>query len=355
MRYPLLWLLGLCLLGVAGCAIPPEPEPAGLDYVSQVDDPQAKALYHYGRYRLLLAEGEEEAAVAALQEAIRLDPENEELRFELAEVYIALDQVKQAVRTVEDILIRNPDSIKAHLRLGNAYLRSREPSRALPHFRKILELEPDNEQVRLHLAIAYARANDAGQAIEELKGLLKLNPDSQQGRLALARLYRETKLDALAIEQYQAADRASPRVDSGFLGTGAALRGAPAMERRPEGVSRRPGQRPPRILPAAPSRQGLRRHEALCRCHRRTADHRRVESRGFRCPSQNRPDLSGTGEMGQSHRRISRNPGRATGSRAGSLLSRHGPGAQGRVVRRARSLCADRAPIHRFTTMRWHT
>ena len=125
MRYWMLPLFALGLFGAMGCAVPAERGPVEPEYVSRIDDPQAKALYHYGRFRLLIAEGEDEAAVAALQEAIRLDPENEELRFELVELYIELDQLKQAVRAVEDILIRNPDSVKAHLRLGNAYFGSR--------------------------------------------------------------------------------------------------------------------------------------------------------------------------------------------------------------------------------------
>lgn len=210
----------IALAAMTGCTLSPAGENAGPGYVSRVEDPQAKALYHYGLFRLLFAEGQQEEAVAALQEAIRLDPENEEIRFELAETYIEMEKIKQAVRTVEDILIRNPDSVKAHLRLANAYFNSRQPELAIPHFRKIIELDPGREEVRLHLAIALARSGELGQAIEELKELLRLFPDSQPGRLALARLYRETKLDALAIEQYRVLIRNHPELTQASLELG---------------------------------------------------------------------------------------------------------------------------------------
>lgn len=209
----LLWLLpALLVVVLGGCISATRSGDATPGYVSKIDDPATKALFHYGRARMLMADEKGDEAIAALQEAIRLDPDNEELRFELAEWYIELDQVKMAIRAVEDILIRNPDSIEAHLRLGNAYFGSRQPELAIPHFRKIIELDPANEEVRLHLAISLARSGEPGPAIEELKELIARFPASQIGRLSLARLYRETKLDALAIEQYRLLMKDNPEL-----------------------------------------------------------------------------------------------------------------------------------------------
>ena len=101
MRSVSCWIPASCLLlALTGCIAPSGSGSGDAAYVSRVDDPQAKALYHYGRFRLLFDEGKNEEAEAALREAIGFDPENEELRFELAEFYIEIDQIKQAVRVV---------------------------------------------------------------------------------------------------------------------------------------------------------------------------------------------------------------------------------------------------------------
>lgn len=207
-RYGMPLLFGMIL--TSGCALTPAaPSPTemtagqGSGYVSRLEDPEARALFHYSRFTLLAGEGKSEEALAALLEAIRLDPENEALRFDLADYYLELGQEKQAVRTIEDVLIRNPASVGAHLRLGNAYLTTRRPALAVPHYRRILDIQPDNEQVGLQLVVALVRAGEPGQAVDEAKKLLERRPDSKLGRLALARLYRETGLEVLAIEQYQ--------------------------------------------------------------------------------------------------------------------------------------------------------
>lgn len=189
-------------------------------YVSRLNEPQSNAYFHYMRARMLMAENDREGTLEAYQRAIDHDPGNEDLRFELAEFYLAIEQPENAVRTVEDVLLRHPESIKANLILANAYLGNRQPKKAVPYFRHVLELEPENDAVRLHLAIALVRAGDIDLASEELKELLKRSPDSMPGRLAMARLYRETGLNLLAVEQYRSLISRYPDMDQAYLELG---------------------------------------------------------------------------------------------------------------------------------------
>lgn len=193
------------LLVLAACsAHMGEPQsPSGWSYVSTLNDPSADALYQFSRAQLLLADGEYDAAVEAFQEAIKLDPDTDDLRFALAELYLELDQPVQAKRIIEDLLINNPESIDAHLTLANAYFNNKQPELAVEHYRKVLELEPGRGQVQLHLAIALVRGGELDLAVDELKDLLVTQPDLSPARLALARLYREMGLSGLAEEQYQ--------------------------------------------------------------------------------------------------------------------------------------------------------
>ena len=99
-------------------------------YVSRLNEPQSNAYYHYMRARMLLAEGRRDGAVAAYQAAIDYAPNDETMRFELAELHFDMERPEQAVRMVEDILLRNPDSVRANMALGNAYFANRQPDKA---------------------------------------------------------------------------------------------------------------------------------------------------------------------------------------------------------------------------------
>jgi tetratricopeptide (TPR) repeat protein len=189
-------------------------------YVSLLNEPQSNAYFHYARARMLIAENDREGAVAAYRNAIDYDPDDEGLRFELAGLYMAVEQPKEAIRVLEDVLLRNPDSLKANTSLANAYFGNQQPDKAIPYFRRALELNPEKEQIRLHLAIALVRVGDVDLASEELKNLLKRYPESRSGRMAMARLYRETGLNQLAVEQYRHLILHNPDLDQAYLELG---------------------------------------------------------------------------------------------------------------------------------------
>ena len=77
-------------------------------YISRLNEPQSNAYFYYSRGRMLLADDDFEGAAADFLTAIDFDPDDEDLRFELAELYLATNQPEKTVRTVEDILLRNP-------------------------------------------------------------------------------------------------------------------------------------------------------------------------------------------------------------------------------------------------------
>ncbi len=216
-------LMTLFFSGCVAANVHSDTNAAGVSdkpYVSRLNEPQSNAYFHYARARILLADNDHKGAIEAYRKAIDYDPNDEGLRFELAELYVAIEQYVEAIRAVEDVLLRNPDSIKANLILANAYFSNGQPDKGIPYFRRVIELDPEQEQIRLHLAIALVRVGDVDLASEELKKLLKLYPDSMAGRMAMARLYRETGLNQLAVEQYRELILRNPDMDQAYLELG---------------------------------------------------------------------------------------------------------------------------------------
>ena len=82
----------VCLL-LAGCAVESHVAPSAatdVSYQSRLNDTGANALFHYSRGQMLLDDGQPAAAVEAYLQALRLDPQADALRFELAEIHLRL-------------------------------------------------------------------------------------------------------------------------------------------------------------------------------------------------------------------------------------------------------------------------
>lgn len=168
-------------------------------------------------------------AIAALREALRLDPPTEArdtLRSRLKEVsaiqcmlddlwndaghQISTSQSAEAIETLNRILRIKPDDAKAHARLGTllamsgqvpqaidhlqqvarydpdnpsghsmlgwlAYLDNR-PDEALKNFRRAEEVEPYNGKLNYQIGLAYARLNQLPEAVEHFRRSLTIDP-----------------------------------------------------------------------------------------------------------------------------------------------------------------------------------
>jgi tetratricopeptide (TPR) repeat protein len=116
-KYIFLVLFLICGCVAADVHVENQTSNDQVPYVSRLNEPQSNAYFYYSRGRMLLAEDNFEGAAADFLKAVDFDPDDETLRFELAELYLAMNQPEKTVRTVEDILLRNPDSVRANLTL----------------------------------------------------------------------------------------------------------------------------------------------------------------------------------------------------------------------------------------------
>ncbi len=202
-------LILLVPLVLFGCATHPtvtasfdSPDPEAPPYLSRVDDPGSRALYHFGTARLQAAEGDVDGALASMERAAALDPETAYLQLSLAHLYLETGDDERALATVVRVLERHPHSAQAHLLAGNIHFSAGRDEEAVAFFQRAVALDPDEESAWLHLGIVYARLGEFSMASGTLRQLLEHRPDSLIAELTLARLYRETGLAALAEDYY---------------------------------------------------------------------------------------------------------------------------------------------------------
>ena len=84
-------------------------------------DPQAQALYEFMLARHLESAGDNPGALAALERAKKLDPQSGEISAEIAGYYYRQNRATEAVAAAEEALKLDKDSDEAHNILGNVY------------------------------------------------------------------------------------------------------------------------------------------------------------------------------------------------------------------------------------------
>jgi len=203
-RCGLLALL-LMLAACAGVGTPASsPERSGpFAYASRLDDPQAKAYYHFALAIMRHNQGDLEGVIAALEATLRDDPRTPGLRLYLAEVLLQLGRDDEASRHLEDVLLEDPDSIPAHRMLGEVLLDKGLASQAAFNFRRLTELLPEDEEAVLLYVQALSRSGESILAIDTLKAFVARRPQSYRSHYALARIYRQIDLNLSAVQAYR--------------------------------------------------------------------------------------------------------------------------------------------------------
>jgi len=94
----------------------------------------------------------------------------------------------QEVAALQNMIEQNPDDNESRVRLGNLYLESGHDDQAAPLFREALEREPSNNHARLHMAQALANLGRLDEAVAEYDAVLANEPGNPQALLGLGRV-----------------------------------------------------------------------------------------------------------------------------------------------------------------------
>ncbi|MFA5517087.1 MAG: tetratricopeptide repeat protein [Desulfuromonadales bacterium] len=182
LRLGRLFLGGLLLAGVVGCAVAPN---AGR-VPSAPTELAAPGRAMYEEARRLEARGEISRAIAAYLQAVNESPD-------------------------EPVFLTG---------LGMAYLRGENPAAARPHLARAVRLDENNYRARQGYGYVLLNLGDEKRAVQQLEAALRLRA-TIQGKFLLAEAYEKTGSRQQAIALYREVAEADP---SGKLGRAAAER-----------------------------------------------------------------------------------------------------------------------------------
>lgn len=156
-------------------------------------------------------------AIAALNQALAIDPKDADTLTLLGDIY--LSQVKQnpsAARqaiSVGERLIVARDNERAWGLLGQAYLIDKQYARAAPLLDKFARAHTDSSGAWFNLGLALSRSSQWKPAAEALEQALKLAPTNQSVLLEMGYVYESDKQYDKALSAYERAYEASGRRD----------------------------------------------------------------------------------------------------------------------------------------------
>lgn len=177
--------LSICAaLLAAGCALPPRrasPEPG----LTPREESFARALAAYAQGLIYEVEegGASTNALAAFEEAARLDPQRQLLHSKAAVLAFRAREPERAIAILEESCRANPRSLQARLDLATAYQITGDIDNAVRHFEIALKQEPDRAGIYLVLAQLHFRAERDATALSVLRRALR-RTDERESVLA---------------------------------------------------------------------------------------------------------------------------------------------------------------------------
>jgi len=225
------------------CKLPPAFEQA-------IREKPGTAVYDAVGARLAEA-GKLTCAVAAFQEAIRLDPNSAEAHYDLGVAFVRLQQLRQGMEQFQLALKSKPDSIQIRNSLGAVLLDmgqaaaaqaefeaavqvdpksvfaldhlaqalslQRHYAAAIRYWSRALALQPGSPDLMLSLGIATYQNGDASGSIRILDELVKAHPEFKSGHFNLANIFAHESRFREAADEYAQVLRLDPSDDQARL------------------------------------------------------------------------------------------------------------------------------------------
>jgi serine/threonine-protein kinase len=158
----------------------------------------------------LTAQGKLGDAVAAYREAIRLQPDDAAVHTNLGIVLHEQGKLDDAIASHRQALRLRPDDVVAHTNLGNALVAQGKLGDAVAAYREAIRLEPDYPLAHTNLGVALYEQGKLDDAIASHRHTIRLKPDDVVAHHNLGNaLAAQGKLDE-AVACYREAIRLKP-------------------------------------------------------------------------------------------------------------------------------------------------
>lgn len=135
---------------------------------------------------------EDEKAVRAFEQAVKLDPNLADAHFRLAVAYDLFEESEkaqksylQAVKIYQKQTIKNPKDAHAFFYLGRAYDKTGDEQKAQKALQQAVKLQPEDGEYHYELGTVLIELAQYPEALKELKKAIEIDPENARAQTAL--------------------------------------------------------------------------------------------------------------------------------------------------------------------------
>jgi tetratricopeptide (TPR) repeat protein/tRNA A-37 threonylcarbamoyl transferase component Bud32 len=165
---------------------------------------------YWARYRETKDELWPAKAMVAISEALRLDPDQAQVRMALAEMYKATGRVSSAVEELGRATALRPQDDEAHLALATILAEQGRWEDSIREARTAIDLRPNYGQNHAVLGYAYFKKGDYKNAIVAYRRATELQPDNHRVFQMLGAAYQFDGDNTRAIANYERSNSIRP-------------------------------------------------------------------------------------------------------------------------------------------------
>ena len=166
--------------------------------------------------------GQHEQAVEDYNKAISLKNDNANAYHSRGIAYDSLNQHQRAIEDFNEAISLNPDHTNAYHSRGIAYGSLNQYQRAIEDFNEAISLKPDNVAAYITRGLAYYKLNHYQRAIEDFNEVIRLNPDNTYAYNLRGIAYGSLNQHQRAIEDFNKAISLKPDNVSAYISRGIA-------------------------------------------------------------------------------------------------------------------------------------
>ncbi len=165
-----------------------------------------------------------EAAVAALSEALKLQPNDVKTNFTLGEAYVRAKSLDKAEAIYKSLVGLNPEGATTYYgKIIQMYDEAGQYDKAIEAARKIIEMNPKNELAVFNLGIMFLKLQRTDEAVQAFRDALALKPDYASAQYNIGYSYSLAKRWQESVDGFRKYTELAPDDPLGYLNVGVGL------------------------------------------------------------------------------------------------------------------------------------
>lgn len=159
----------------------------------------ANLAYKRGALSRAVSEFQSLLAIAKFPEGVR----EYDVRYMLGRAYMALDSLPNAFVEFYRIQQQNPGHAAANVQLGLIYAGQERLDTALKHIKRAVGMDPGNAEAHYYLGLIHAEKGNFQEAIAELEKTTRIAPQNVHANYYLGMFYKDRNMLVDAIRRFQ--------------------------------------------------------------------------------------------------------------------------------------------------------